>query len=115
MKNFFDTNGNISSTEIFENVIVGDNLRVERIISHGQTTPPGEWYNQEQDEWVLVLQGEARIAYMDGSDITLCKGEHLFLPRHKKHRISYTSTPCLWLAVFADKLQFDPDGKFVRV
>lgn len=85
------------------------NFRVERIISHGHTTPAGQWYDQEQDEWVMVLQGEAALAYADGSEIRLVAGEHLFLPRHCKHRVSFTSSPCIWLAVHGDGLRPSDD------
>ena len=76
-----------------------DGLFVERIVSHGQVSPDGEWYDQERDEWVIVLEGEAALAYEDGSEVRLSKGGHLLLPRHVKHRVTYTSSPCIWLAM----------------
>ena len=87
--------------EFFETLFTSSGeTRVERIISHGQTTPEGEWYDQEQDEWVMVVEGTACIAYPDGSEATLARGEYLFLPRHVRHRVAYTSSPCVWLAIF---------------
>lgn len=77
-------------------------MRVERIISCGHVTPEGDWYDQEQDEWVTVLEGTARLQYVDGTEVTLNRGDHLVLPRHVKHRVSHTSSPCVWLAVFGD-------------
>lgn len=77
----------------------GDGLFVERIVSHGHTTPEGQWYDQEKDEWVAVLQGEARLLFADGREARLGPGMHLFLPRHEKHRVTYTSSPCIWLAI----------------
>ena len=92
--------------EFFDTLLRGGcGLRVERIVSHGQVTPEGEWYDQNQDEWVAVLEGEARLQYADGRELRLGKGDCVFLPRHEKHRVSYTSSPCFWLAVFADALQ----------
>lgn len=89
--------------EFFEILVGGaSGLRVERIISQGQTTPEGLWYNQEQDEWVLVLEGEARLEYENGAKIALGRGDSLFLPRHVKHRVAYTSAPCIWLAIHGD-------------
>ena len=89
--------------EFFETLFTASGeIRVERIISHGQTTPEGEWYDQEQDEWVMVVEGTARIAYPDGSGISLAKGDYLFLPRHVRHRVAYTSAPCVWLAIFGE-------------
>ena len=89
--------------EYVETILTGgQGLRVERIISQGQVTPAGEWYDQEQDEWVAVLAGEARLAYPDGSELTLGPGDHVLLPRHARHRVAYTSSPCFWLAVHGD-------------
>ena len=94
------------SAEFFETLFRASGaVRVERIVSHGQTTPEGEWYDQDQDEWVVVLEGSARIAYADGTEISLCRGDHLFLPRRVPHRVSHTSSPCVWLAVFGDSLR----------
>lgn len=76
------------------------NIRIERILSSGQTSPEGFWYDQEENEWVTILEGEGEVAYPDGSKVRLQKGDTLLLPAHQKHRVSYTSTPCLWLCVF---------------
>lgn len=94
------------SGECFEPLLRGGNgLLVERIVSHGHSTPEGEWYDQERDEWVVVLEGEARLRYEDGKEVTLNRGEQLFLPRHVRHRVVYTSSPCIWLAVHGDLLR----------
>lgn len=71
---------------------------------NGQVTPEGEWYDQDLDEWVVVLEGEARLHYMDGEEVGLKKGDSLFLPKRRKHRVVYTSSPCIWLAIHADLL-----------
>ncbi len=87
--------------EVFESILEGGDVRIERILSRGQVTPEGEWYDQELDEWVVLLQGEAEIAYDDGRKIYLNRGDSLFLPAGKRHRVSYTSEEpvCIWLAV----------------
>ena len=74
-------------------------------IANWEVTPEGEWYDQDWDEWVVVLEGEARLGYEDGHETTLGRGESLFLPRGLRHRVTYTSSPCLWLAVHADSLR----------
>ena len=79
-------------------------LRIERIVSHGHVTPDGQWYDQDRDEWVTVLEGSAIIAYPDGAKIRLEKGDQLFLPKHLRHRVAHTSSPCIWLALFADDM-----------
>lgn len=109
MNNFFDLPVQAlpaGSPELFETILSGPNgLKVERIISWGQVTPPGEWYDQPDDEWVVVLEGEARLAWDDGREITLTRGGQLFLPAGRKHRVTYTSSPCLWLAVHGRNLK----------
>lgn len=76
-----------------------EGTRIERIVSRGHATPEGVWYDQEEDEWVAVLEGTARLAYGDGSVITLRKGDFVLIPRRVKHRVAHTSDPCIWLAV----------------
>ena len=87
--------------ERFDTLLSGDGVRIERILSTGQTTPPGQWYDQQDDEWVVLLQGEAEIGFDDGSRRRLAAGDPLFIPAHQRHRVEYTSAtpPCIWLAV----------------
>lgn len=76
--------------------------RIERIVSRGQVSPPGFWYDQAEDEYVVVLQGEGRIQYADGAQDRLGQGDALCIPAHRRHRVCYTSSwpPCVWLCVF---------------
>ncbi len=86
--------------EFFEPLARGkDGLLVERIVSYGQSTPENTWYDQDRDEWVAVLEGRAKLLYEDGSELTLNKGDHVFIPRRVRHRVAQTSSPCVWLAV----------------
>ena len=80
-------------------------VRIERIISTGQASPPNFWYDQTETEWVAVMQGEATLQWEDGSMTTMCAGEWLLIPAHLKHRVAETSQepPCIWLAVFIDE------------
>lgn len=95
--------------ELYETLAVGDSISIERIISRGHTTPVGDWLDSEQDEWVLLLQGEAVIAYLDGSLTIIKTGDYLLIPAHQKHRVEFTSSepPCIWLAVYG-KMTVDP-------
>lgn len=101
MANIFQFSSPLPNRELFESLISTDNILIERIISTGQTTTPGEWYDLERDEWVILLQGEACLSYADGSQIKLQAGDYLLIPAHQKHRVEYTSVvpPCIWLAV----------------
>lgn len=95
--------------ELYETLAAGDGILIERIISRGHTTPVGEWFDSDQDEWVLLLRGEAVIAYIDGSLTIVKTGDYLLIPAHQKHRVEFTSTepPCIWLAVYG-KMTVDP-------
>ena len=77
-------------------------LRIERIVSTGQATPEGQWYDQETDEWVLVVEGEARLRIEgETTDRELIAGDWVFLPAHCRHRVTWTRSepPTVWLAV----------------
>jgi cupin 2 domain-containing protein len=101
MSNIFHLPPELPNEEVFEAIVKRDRVLIERIISTGQTTAPGEWYDQERDEWVILLQGEAQLAYDDGSTIDLRVGDYVLIPAHQRHRVAYTSSdpPCIWLAV----------------
>lgn len=83
-------------------LLASGNVRIERIVSTGQASPPGFWYDQEEHEWVLVLRGRGIIEYEDGEQISLAPGEHLHIPARVRHRVRETSReePTIWLAVF---------------
>lgn len=108
MKNIFDlTNIDFSKNEEFTEILSqGKNLRIERIVSSGQVSEGNFWYDQNEHEFVMVLQGEAKILFEDKEEQLLCQGDYLIIPSHKKHRVSYTSTEpkCIWLAVFFSDL-----------
>lgn len=94
-----------TTTEQFAEVCqLGDGAaRIERIVSHGQTSPEDFWYDQDEDEWVLILAGAARLRLEDYSEaVELKPGDSLHLPAHCRHRIEWTAPdrPTIWLAVF---------------
>ena len=101
MTNIFELPPTLPTKELFESLLTSENFLIERIISTGQITPLGEWYDQNRDEWVLLLQGEAILAYKNGSQTKLLPGDYLLIPAHQKHRVAYTSSkpPCIWLAI----------------
>ena len=102
MENIFRNIPSELPHEIFEDIIVTDKLRVERIVSKGQTSPETGWYNQSENEWVIVLSGYGVIEYIDGVKVTLKQGDYLNLRAHEKHRVIETSfdEPTVWLAIF---------------
>lgn len=77
-------------------------LRIERIVSTGQITPDGHWYDQDHDEWVLVVKGRARLRIEgETDDRALEEGDYIFLPAHCRHRVAWTRSqpPTVWLAI----------------
>ena len=99
--NIFDIPNLPSTEELTEILVQSKNARIERIISTGQVSPSGFWYDQEENEFVMLLQGEAVIEYENGS-IKLKAGDTLIIPAHQKHRVDFTSIEpaCIWLCVF---------------
>lgn len=99
--NIFDLPKKLPAEELFETIIPDNGVLIEKIVSSGQASPPDFWYDQERDEWVLLLQGEAILQWEDSQETRLFAGDWLFIPAHKRHRVEYTSIqpPCIWLAV----------------
>ena len=88
--------------EIFQTLIQTANVKIERIVSHGQSSPEDFWYDQEENEWVLLLQGHARIQFEDGRKVELNSGDYLNIPAHIRHRVEYTHDEqiTIWLVIF---------------
>lgn len=89
------------SVEHFEDIVKAENVRIERIVSYGQTTQ-GEWYDQSENEWVMVLQGRGVIAFEDLRIAMLEAGEYVLIPAHLKHKVIETDPDqaTIWLAIF---------------
>jgi cupin 2 domain-containing protein len=88
--------------EVVELLLEREGLRIERIVSTGQATPEGQWYDQETDEWVLVVAGAARLRIEgEATDRELGEGDWILLPAHCRHRVAWTRAepPTVWLAV----------------
>lgn len=90
------------SAEVFEDIIKSPNIRIERIISKGQFTPADSWYDQDEHEWVMVLEGKAILEFENNHSLTLNKGDYINIPAHCKHKVSWTDPDqiTLWLAIF---------------
>lgn len=88
------------ATEEFTTLLTMRGVRIERIVSHGHTSPTGFWYDQPHDEWVLLVQGSATLEFADG-DISLERGSYYFIPAHRRHRVAWTdpTQPTVWLAI----------------
>ena len=85
-------------------------VRVERIVSTGQASPPGFWYDQDQPEWVMVAVGAAELRFEDeAAPRRLAAGDYLLIPAHRRHRVEWTdpAVATVWLAVHFDREAVD--------
>jgi cupin 2 domain-containing protein len=88
--------------ELFTTLHQAKGLRIERIVSQGHASPTGFWYDQDESEWVIVLQGSAAIQLEGDSDpVELQPGAYLNIPAHTRHRVVSTSPTkkTIWLAI----------------
>jgi cupin 2 domain-containing protein len=87
--------------ELCQTLFQNPNIRIERILSKGHYSAENTWYDQTQTEWVVLLQGQARISFVDRAPIDLNPGDYLLLPAHCKHRVDWTTSEpvCIWLAI----------------
>jgi len=94
--------------EVFEKLFSTSCFTLEKIVSTGQSTPPGQWYDQTQDEWVILLSGSAGLSFeTDETEKTektvqvLHPGDYIHIPAHQRHRVEWTdsSQPTVWLAL----------------
>lgn len=100
--NLFDGIPRALAQEWSERLAGNDHARVERIVSRGHVSPPDFWYDQAQTEWVMVVQGSARLRFDDGRVVELRAGDHITIPPHARHRVDATAPgqDTVWLAVF---------------
>ncbi len=103
--NIFSKKINSQSDEVADTLYFSQNTKVERIISMGHKSPDGFWYNQSEDEFVILVQGSAKLEFENNEEICLEKGDSLLIPAYKKHRIIYTSInpQCIWICIFSKK------------
>lgn len=99
--NLFDAIPRELPGEAVEEILRTGRFRIERIVSRGQASPEGFWYDQETEEWVLLVSGSATLGFADGRTVDLKPGDHLVIPRHLRHRVERTDPEqeTVWLAV----------------
>lgn len=89
--------------EQFAELLTRPGLRIERIVSTGQASPPDFWYDQPEGEWVVLLQGAAKLRFADEADARHLKaGDFVDIAPHRRHRVDWTPSECntVWLAIF---------------
>src|SRR5690606_22670989 len=89
--NLFSNLPDAAENEVFEDLLTHKHFRIERIISTGQATPPGQWFDQDDDEWVALLRGAADIIFEgDAQPQHLEPGDFLYIPARRRHRVEWT-------------------------
>jgi cupin 2 domain-containing protein len=88
--------------EFVDTLIEKGHVKIERIVSKGHRSPDTGWYDQDQDEWVIVLQGAAILSFPDDEPVSLKVGDHVCIPAGCRHRVSWTdpNMETVWIAVF---------------
>ena len=99
-KNIFNQIPEFSEKEIFEDIILNNILKIERIISYPGKIEDNKWYDQDNDEWVILLKGSATLEFENNKLLQLNPGDYLFIPAHLKHKVKETNQyePTIWLA-----------------
>ena len=87
--------------ELIQILLSTSHVCIERIVSQGHVSPPKFWYDQDEYEWVLLIQGAARLRF-DDELVELKPGDFLNIPAHRKHRVEWTSPDelTIWLAIY---------------
>jgi cupin 2 domain-containing protein len=100
--NIFSEIPDLVKDEIFETLLKTAHLDLERIISSGQATPPGQWYDQPTDEWVILLKGRAGLLFEGQKEVmVLHPGDYVHILAHQRHRVEWTDgeQKTVWLAL----------------
>ena len=98
---FADVSVASAGEEAFSEIFARPGLKIERIVSQGQASPPEFWYDQAWNEWVIVLKGSATLQFQDEpATRALGEGDYVFIPARKRHRVEWTDPqqPTIWLA-----------------
>ncbi len=102
MGNIFSSLPENPRKEIVDELLRHGNVRIERIASKGHTSPDEGWYDQGENEWVIVLEGAGRILFENGFEVSMKKGDYMNIPARSRHKVTWTDPDnvTVWLAVF---------------
>ena len=101
-RNLFSKVPDLLKDEVFETLLKTDQFKLERIISPGRATQPGEWYDQDTNEWVLLLRGRAGLLFEGKREVRVMHpGDYVHIPAHHRHRVEWTEAgqKTVWLAL----------------
>ncbi len=106
IRNIYKDLPDASSNEVFQQIFDNEFIKIERIISKGQSSPDNFWYDQMWGEWVLLIEGFAKLEFQNDGIIGMSPGDYLYIPPNKKHRIIFTTPDkeTIWLTIFIKSL-----------
>ena len=101
MQNLLQTLPEDLSEEVIETLVQSRSVCIERIVSNGQASPEGFWYDQSEEEWVVLLVGAARLQFEGDEPIAMKPGDAVLIAAHRRHRVEWTmpDAPTIWLAI----------------
>jgi cupin 2 domain-containing protein len=101
MNNLFDAIPAECADEVFDRLVDSGRVKIERIVSRGHTSPASGWYDQAENEWVMVVAGAARLVFADGTTMEMKPGDFVNIEAHRQHRVEWTAPDrdTVWLAV----------------
>lgn len=101
LRNIFSGISYFVQDEISETLLKTEAFKLERIVSSGQRTPEGEWYDQDMDEWVILLSGSAGLLFEDEEVFIMNAGDYVHIEPHQRHRVEWTDPEekTVWLAL----------------
>jgi len=102
LNNIFSTVPSFMQDEISETLLRTEAFKLERIVSSGQVTPEGEWYDQDTNEWVILLSGSAGLLFEDDDEVFIMNaGDYIHIEPHQRHRVEWTDPEqrTIWLAL----------------
>lgn len=101
LKNIFDNFPKNDDREFIEEILSTKDFKLERIISEGHISPPNYWYDQDKNEFVLLLKGKAELSFDNGEKFELNPGDYMIINAHQKHRVDWTdpNQKTFWLTI----------------
>jgi cupin 2 domain-containing protein len=99
VKNIFVDYDQVPDGENFLTLFENRSVKIEKIVSHSHSSPAGFWYDQAEEEWVIVLRGAAALEFAGGEIVDMKEGDYVIIPRSVRHRVARTGKDTVWLAV----------------
>ena len=97
--NLFANLPELSESEQSLSLFEKPSIKIQRIVSESYSSPAGFWYDQDEDEWVVVVRGKTTLEFEGGELVRMQEGDYVTIPRHVKHRVQQTGPQTIWLSV----------------